>query len=97
MSKWIPSWRYVPIDYNQEVGVFENITQRSVFLNNLAGDRVRVRFNNLYSDEPMRIDHAAIAVRNRVTGKLSARCPVTLAGEESRETVSPIPMKLPCG
>ena len=83
MSKWIPSWRYVPIDYNQEVGVFENITQRSVFLNNLAGDRIRVRFNNLYSDEPMRIDHAAVAVRNRVTGKLSARCPVTLAGEET--------------
>ena len=26
MSKWIPAWRSVPIDYNYEVATFENIT-----------------------------------------------------------------------
>ena len=36
MAKWIPSWRYVPIDFNQELGVLENITQKSVFRNNIA-------------------------------------------------------------
>lgn len=82
MSKWIPSWRYVPIDYNQQVGVFENITQKSVFRNNLNGEKLRVRLNNLYSDEEMKITHGAIALRNRVTGKLSPRMKLTLNGSE---------------
>lgn len=83
MGKWLPSWQYVPIDYNQEVGVFENITQKSVFTNNLNGEKIRIRLNNLYSDAPMRIRHGAIALRNRVTGKLSERMVLTLDGEES--------------
>lgn len=32
MAKWIPAWRYVPIDYNQELGVLENVTQKCVFI-----------------------------------------------------------------
>lgn len=82
MGKWLPSWQYVPIDYNQQVGVFENITQKSVFSNNLSGEKLRVRLNNLYSGEPMKIRHGAIALRNRVTGKLSKRMALTLDGEE---------------
>lgn len=82
MSKWVPSWRYVPIDYNQQVGVFENITQKSIFTNNLNGERLRFRLNNLYSDEPMKIRHAAAALRNRVTGRLSRRMTITLNGME---------------
>lgn len=31
MAKWIPAWRYVPIDYNQELGALENVTQKCVF------------------------------------------------------------------
>ena len=70
MAKWIPAWRYVPIDFNQELGVLENITQKSVFRNNIGGTQLRVRFNNLYSDCPMVISHAAVAVHNRVTGRV---------------------------
>ncbi len=83
MGKWIPSWQYVPIDYNQEIGVFENITQESIFTNNLSGEAIRVRLNNLYSNEPMSIRYAAIALRNRITGKLSQRMALTLNGEEN--------------
>lgn len=82
MSKWVPSWRYVPIDYGQEVGVFENITQKCVFTNNLDGRKLRVRLNNLCSGEPMQIRHGAVALRSRVTGRLSPRMPLTLNGEE---------------
>ncbi len=32
MSKWIPVWSYVPIDYHQEAGILEHITQKAVFL-----------------------------------------------------------------
>lgn len=87
MSKWVPSWRYVPIDYNQQIGVFENITQKSVFTNNLSGQKIRVRLNNLYSDVPMKIRHGAIALRNRVTGALSERLELTL--DKKTELVIP--------
>ena len=43
MKKWVPSWRYVPIDYNQQVGVFEDISQKSLFTNNLNGEKIRIR------------------------------------------------------
>ena len=49
MKKWIPIWRCVPIDYNQNLGTLEDISQSCVFTNNIAGTQLRVRFNNLYS------------------------------------------------
>ena len=80
MAKWIPAWRYVPIDYNQELGALENVTQKCVFINNIGGQQLRLRFNNLYSDEPMRIDRAAIALHDRQTGVTSPSWSVTLRG-----------------
>ena len=85
MRKWIPAWHYVPLDYNQEVAVFEDITQRSLFTNNLRGDRLRLRFSNLYNDQPMVMDHVAVQACNRVTGELSPRALVTLGGSERIE------------
>ncbi len=83
MSKWIPSWRYVPIDYNQEMGVLENVTQTAIFTNNIAGDKVKLRLCNKYNDVPMTVEHVALQVRNRVTGKLSPKVMVTLNGSET--------------
>lgn len=82
MTKWIPSWRYVPINYNQDLAVFADITQTCVFSNNIGGEAIRIRFNNLYHAAPMVIDHAAVALYNRVTGVVSPRLPVTLNGKE---------------
>lgn len=83
MSKWIPTWRSVPIDYHYEVGVLENVTQNCLMINNLRGRQVRIRFNNLYNDSPMAIEHVAVSLCNRITGKRSARQTVTLNGEET--------------
>ena len=82
MDKWIPVWHYVPIDYNQEIGVFENITQKALFTNNLRGHGLKIRFNNLYNDQPMAIRHAAVGLCNRVTGRRTAPVAVTLQGSE---------------
>lgn len=82
MAKWIPSWRYVPINYNQELAVLEDVTQTCIFSNNIGGEKIRLRFNNLYSSEPMVISGAAVALFNRVTGRVSPRKMVTLAGAE---------------
>lgn len=81
MEKWIPSWRALPINYNHEIAVFGQTTQRSCFRNNLSGDRVRLRLCNLYGDEPMTITCGRLSVRNRVTGRRSAWTPLTYRGE----------------
>ena len=73
MSKWIPAWRSVPIDYNYEVATFENITQNCLMINNLRGEQMRIRFNNLYSNSPIAIDYVTVSLSNRVTGR-AARC-----------------------
>lgn len=80
MSKWIPVWRYVPIDYNQDVGVFENITQKCLFTNNINGSKFRIRFNNLYRDEKLYIEHVAVTLRNRRTGRSTGPIEVTAGG-----------------
>lgn len=80
MEKWIPVWRCVPIDYNQNLGTLEDISQKCVFTNNIAGTQLRVRFNNLYSQSPMTIDRVAVALHNRETGLVSPRHPITYQG-----------------
>lgn len=80
MQKWVMAWHYAPIDYNYEVGVFENITQRAVIRNNLSGDKLKVCFQNRYSDAPMYIEHVKIRTRNRRTGMKSEEIEVTYKG-----------------
>lgn len=83
MEKWMPTWRYVPIDYNTEVGCLENVTQQATFTNNLDGTAVKVRLCNRYGTETLTIAHGSLQFRNRVTGKMSPRFPLTLNGEET--------------
>ena len=71
MSEWKLAWSYVPIDYHMKLGILENMTQRAVFRNNLEGNRIRIRFCNLYQDVPMRMKKVTAAVKNRDTGKWS--------------------------
>lgn len=81
MEKWIPAWRAVPIDYHQGIGRIEDLTQKACFRNNLSGERVRLRLTNRYSEEPLRIERACLALRNRVNGRRSVWQDITLSGE----------------
>ena len=83
MSKWIPAWRYVPIDYNQDVAIFENITQKCLFTNNLSGTALRLRLSNPYGGTPFTVTHTAVTLRNRVTGVSSPAYSITLNGREA--------------
>lgn len=85
MSKWIPVWHYVSPDYNQDIAVFQNVTQRALFTNNLRGNKVRLRFANLYSNQRMIMEHIAVQTCNRVTGTRSARIEVTCNGSRQIE------------
>ena len=82
MSKWIPSFGAVPVEYHYEIGCFEDISERAVIRNNLRGEKLRVTFSNPDSPDEMRIEAAAIALRDRVTGRKSPVRPLTVDGKD---------------
>ena len=81
MSQWIPAWSYVAMDYGTVVAVYEDVSQRCLIRNNLNGTALRLRFNNLYSETPLVICHAAVETVHRDTGKRGPRREVTLNGQ----------------
>ena len=101
MSKWIPTWSYVPIDYGLDVAVFEDVSQRVLIRNNLRGEAIRLRFQNDGGETPLHIEHASVVLVNRVTGRCSQRHDVTIDGEtrivlppESRPWSDPVVLPL---
>ena len=81
MSKWVPTWSYVAMDYGTVVATYEDVSQRCLLRNNLNGTALRLRFNNLYSEAPLTIRHAAVETVHRVTGQRGQRREVTLDGQ----------------
>lgn len=101
MTKWVPTWSYVAMDYGTVVAIYENVSQRCLIRNNLSGSALRLRFNNLYSDKPLIIEHASVETVDRVTGKRGPRRDVTLDGQarivlpaDSRPWSDPLPYSL---
>ena len=80
MSKWIPSFGAVPVEYHYEIGCLENVSEKAVIRNNLRGEKLRVTFANPDSPDEMRIEAAAIALRDRVSGKKTPDFPLTCGG-----------------
>ncbi|MBE6643478.1 MAG: hypothetical protein E7615_07490 [Ruminococcaceae bacterium] len=76
MSKWVTSWG-VPTSYVVEgIGnLFDDTTFRNVFYNPIKGERVRIRFSNLYGKEDVKLDAVSIA---EWTGKGPSIKPETL-------------------
>ena len=101
MSKWVPTWSYVAMDYGTVVATYEDVSQRCLLRNNLNGTALRLRFNNLYSEAPLVIRHAAVETVHRVTGQRGQRREVTLDGQSkivipanSRPWSDPLPYEL---
>ena len=101
MSKWVPTWSYVAMDYGTVVATYEDVSQRCLLRNNLNGTALRLRFNNLYSEAPLTIRHAAVETVHRVTGQRGQRREVTLDGQakivipaDSRPWSDPLPCEI---
>lgn len=60
--KWISSFKYVPVNYDECVAVIRNQTQRVSFDNNLNGKRIRLRLSNRYGKIPFSIDRVTVGV-----------------------------------
>lgn len=58
--EWKTTWSYLPINYNTVIGTVENITQRTFIRNNLTGNRIKIKFSNLYSDEQLLLEKVVI-------------------------------------
>ncbi len=71
MSKWTLTWGFTPIDFNTNKGMLEDHTVQTVIQNNLNGDKVKVKFFNVYGPEDLVIEHAAVQTVNQETGKKS--------------------------
>lgn len=76
--KWVSAFKYLPINYNADVAVVKERTQRVSFDNNLNGDRVRLRFSNRYAGTPLRLDRVTVGVES--DGSVRDAVPVTLGG-----------------
>lgn len=65
--EWKMAWSYLPVNHNTCIATISNTTLRGYFKNNLKGEKVRIRFSNLYSDDTLVLDHVTIGKRKQDT------------------------------
>lgn len=80
--KWKATWKYLPVNYNADLGEVENLTQRTVFRNNLNGEKLKLKFSNKYGRVPLAIEKVTVA-RKDAAGQVQDCCIVTKDGKEA--------------
>lgn len=80
---WKTTWSYVPINYDTTIGTIENITQHTRFWNNLGGDKIKIRFSNLYSKEELVLEKVTMGIYNEDTNEVRNRTTITYQGQET--------------
>lgn len=80
--EWKAIWKYMPVNYNTDIGVVGNITQRTVFCNNLNGEKIKLKFSNRYGKMPLTLEKAVVAKTDKNDGKAVEQVTVTKNGEE---------------
>lgn len=86
--EWKTAWSYLLVDYNTNIGFAENLTQRTVLRNNLSGEKVRIRFSNLFSDKPLILESVIISKKKRGGEGIKDFTPVTYKGG-TKITIAP--------
>ena len=80
--EWKATWKYMQINYNTDIGIVENITQRTVFRNNLNGEKIKLKFSNRYGNRPLSLEKTVVAKVNKKDGKADKQTTVTKNGKE---------------
>ena len=78
--KWASAFKYVSINYADVVATVHDTTQKVCLSNNLNGDRIRLRFSNRFSKNPLRLDRVTVGTE-RGDAVENTRA-VTLGGSE---------------
>ena len=84
--KWVSTFKYITIPYDEVAAFGENLTQRVLFDHNVKGEKVRVRFSNRYGQKPMQIEKATIGKYK--DGKVIA-CKTLTCGGHEKITLAP--------
>ena len=63
--EWKMSWSYLQVNHNTCIATIKNTTVRGFFKNNLSGNKIRIKFSNLYSPDTLLLDHVTIGKRKR--------------------------------
>ena len=71
MGEWKTLWSYLPVDYGTGIGTVENVTQRTVFWNNLSGNKIRLKFSNIYGSKPLLFEKVVIAKKSQKEEKIT--------------------------
>jgi len=79
---WKTAWRYLPVNYNTSIGIVSNITQRTFFKNNLNGTKIKIRFSNLFSNQPLILENVLIGKKDRAKTEIEGIRTVTYQGSE---------------
>lgn len=79
---WKIAWGYLPIHYNTTIGTVENITQRTFITNNLTGNKVKVKFSNLYGKEDLILEKVVIGQRKSKEDLIEQSIVLTHQNEE---------------
>lgn len=77
---WKTSFSYLPINYEAIPITIENTIQQIQILNNLNGEKIRVKFSNLYGIENLLIKYAIVAKRIEKQSKLENITYITFNG-----------------
>ncbi len=83
--EWKMAWSYLPVNYNSCIARISNTTLRGFFVNNLKGDKIRIRFSNLYSPEQLILDKVTIAKRTKNSSNIEGFQTIRYKG---RDTIS---------
>ena len=79
---WKTAWSYLPVNHNTCIATIKNTTVRGYFTNNLNGERLRIKFSNLYSQETLILDNVTVGKRKVNTSVIEGFKPVTYKDEE---------------
>lgn len=82
MDDWKIIWQYVPISYETELGILEDITQKIIIPNNLNSEQIKIKFHNLYGTEKLEIDEVTVGKIKSGDKKISDIQTVTYKGNK---------------
>jgi hypothetical protein len=80
--EWKSVWSYLPVDWNTNIGTVGNITQRTFFKNNLNGTKIKIKFSNLFSKNPLILENVTIGKRDKTKTDITEISKVTFEKNE---------------
>ncbi|MGN0027153.1 MAG: hypothetical protein ACI33I_09160, partial [Clostridium sp.] len=80
--EWKTAWSYCSINYDTTIGSVSDLTQRTYFKNNISGNKIKLKFSNIYAKEDLTLDKVVVGSRKSNDKEISNFINVTYQGKE---------------